>query len=119
MACGIRKWFILVTFNMKKRAIFGRDTWRRKERELTSSRRLGRKRRDGVVDGVRSSRTRDVAVASGRSGTWLLAVAPRLVGRMEGGAAAGQRVPHKASEGHVEAEVGEPGSHAGEELQSS
>jgi hypothetical protein len=63
---------------------------------LTGSGRLERERHDRVVDGVRSSRVGDVA-----TGTWLLAAEPRL-GR-----------------GHMEAEVGRPGSRAGEELQSS
>jgi hypothetical protein len=76
------------SFNVIKKKELGRYTWRRQERELTGSDRLERKRCDGVVDGVRSSRVEDVAAAGGMSGTWLLAATPRL------------------DRGHVEAEVG-------------
>jgi hypothetical protein len=46
-------------------------------RELTGSDMLGRQQRDGVVDGVRSSRDGDMATAGGRSGTWLSTAAPQ------------------------------------------
>jgi hypothetical protein len=48
------------------------------ERELTGSGRLGRQRRDGVVDVVRSSMSRDMATSGCRSGRWLPAAALRV-----------------------------------------